>query len=68
MKHDSFGHMNLSFDNNSWNNYVDWINNNSLYSDGLKYSDDILVLQTCNYNPDDTFLLIIAKKSEEFYF
>lgn len=65
---DTFGHMKLTFNDNTWNDYIKWINNNSLYGNDLKSSDSILVLQTCNYNPDNTFLLVIAKKKNEFYF
>ena len=68
MESDSFGHMKLVYDDSSWKEYIDFINNNSFYSVGLNYLDNILVLQTCNYDPDNTFLLIIAKKKEEVFY
>ncbi len=66
---DDFQHMNLSFTQEEWKKHIEWINNNSLY-DGANFSldDDILIMQTCYYEPDDSYLLVVAKKiREEFY-
>ena len=66
---DDFQHMNLSFTQEEWKKHIEWINNNSLYDDAnFSLDDDILIMQTCYYEPDDSYLLVVAKKiREEFY-
>lgn len=43
--------------------------NKSIYNTGIKASskDKILILQTCNYKPKTTYLLIIAKRINKEY-
>lgn len=54
-------HMQLLYDENEWKKHIDWINNNNIYKDKLSYVDDILLLQTCYYKPEGSYLLVIAK-------
>lgn len=53
-------HMDLNPDNKE--KYIKNLNK-SIYNTGIKASvnDKILILQTCNYNPKNTFILVIAK-------
>ena len=60
-----FQHMKLAFTKDEWKSHIDWLNNSSLYQSALDYDDEILIMQTCYYEPDDSYLLIIAKKIEE---
>lgn len=54
-------HMQLLFTDDEWKEHIDWINDNSIYNDKLSYNNDILILQTCYYNPEGSYLLIVAK-------
>jgi len=58
-------HMKLSFNNESeWTNHLNKLLNNTLYNDQKPLENSqILVLQVCNYNPPDTYLLIICKRT-----
>lgn len=62
-------HMKLSFSKNEWTNHIDWLNNSSIYDgEKLGYNDSILIMQTCYYEKDNSYLLVVAKKtSESFY-
>lgn len=60
-----FQHMKLAFTKDEWNDHIDWLNKSSLYQSTFDYDDEILIMQTCYYEPDDSYLLIIAKKIEE---
>ena len=57
-------HMRLEFDDNSWNEHLNYIKNNSIYDTAvdINSSDNIIVIQTCNYSPENTYILICAKK------
>lgn len=52
-------HMNIIFDENHLEKL-----SNSVYNTGVSAStlDQILILQTCNYNPKNTYILVIAKR------
>ena len=66
---EDFQHMDLSFSDDEWNSHINWINNSSLYEDViLSYDDEIVIMQTCYYEPDDSYLLIVAKKIKEEYY
>lgn len=65
---DDFQHMRLSFSQEEWNDHIDWINSQSLYSDFIEYDDEILIMQTCYYKPKDSYLLIVSKKLKEEYY
>ena len=57
-------HMKLNFSETGWLQHLNWLKNNSIYDTKVDVSanDRIVVIQTCNYNPDDTYLLVSAKK------
>ena len=64
-----FQHMRLSFSQKEWKKHIDWINSKSLHDDNfVKYDDEILIMQTCYYEPSDSYLLVVAKKLEEEYY
>ena len=60
-----FQHMKLTFTKDEWKKHIDWLNKSSLYQSFLDYDDQILIMQTCYYEPDDSYLLIVAQKIEE---
>ncbi len=53
----------INVDSSDWSNHIKELNN-SIYDTGLSATeeDDILVLQTCYYNPVNSFLIINSKK------
>ena len=57
-------HMKLNFTDQEWINHIEWLKSNSLYDTKVDVgiNDNIVILQTCNYVPDNTYLLISAKK------
>ena len=57
-------HMKLHFTDQEWTRHIDWLKSNSLYDTKVDVgvNDSIVILQTCNYNPENTYLLISAKK------
>lgn len=64
-----FQHMKLSFDEEGWKKHIDWINESSLYDgDKISYEDEILIMQTCYYEPKNSYLLVVAKKIKEAYY
>jgi len=66
---DDFQHMNLSFTQEEWKKHLAWIHDSSIYQDEfLTVEDDIIILQTCYYEPEHSYLLVVAKKVKEEYF
>lgn len=58
-----YRHVNLRFDDNGYREHLHWLKSQSLYDTKVDVSnEDILVLQTCYYNPDGSFLIVAAKK------
>lgn len=57
-------HLKINFNDEEWINHIEWLIGNSIYKTGVKVgvNDTILTLQTCYYEPDDSFLIISAKK------
>ena len=57
-------HMKLEFNDNSWLEHLNYLKNNSIYETGVDVNseDRIVVVQTCNYHPENTYILICAKK------
>lgn len=57
------GYEHIDVNPSDWNSHIN-ILNNSLYETGIKaqYDDDILVIQTCLYNPADSLLVINSRK------
>ena len=57
-------HMKIEFDDLEWEEQLLWLKNESLYDTkvDINKSDRIIMLQTCYYDPADSYLLISAKK------
>lgn len=57
---DNSEHMNININDE---NHLEKLSN-SIYNTGVSAStlDQILILQTCNYNPKNTYLLVMAKR------
>lgn len=62
-KDDNF-HTRLDYNNMDFYRYLLTIKNDSLYDTKVDVSDDdyIITLQTCNYEPNNTYLLINARR------
>ena len=56
-------HMKIEFNDEEWIEHISWIKNNSLYDTNIDVGveNKIIVLQTCYYEKENTYLLIIAK-------
>ncbi len=61
---DDFQHVNLNYNTEEYANHLIWLKDQSVYNTGVEVNryDDILILQTCYFNPEDTFLIVAAKK------
>lgn len=57
-------HMKITFNDSEWIKHLDWMKNNSIYNTDVEASlnDRIITLQTCYYEPGDSYLIINAKK------
>ncbi|MDD6878752.1 MAG: class B sortase [bacterium] len=57
-------HMKITFNDEEWIEHISWMKNLSIYNTevDVNVSDKILTLQTCYYKPNDSFLIINAKK------
>lgn len=57
-------HMKITFNDDEWLKHIEWLKSNSLYDTNVNVglNDKIVILQTCNYKPEGTYLLISAKK------
>ena len=60
----NFEHMNLKWDSNSYQEHLKYLQTSSLYNFkiDLDSNSDILILQTCNYKPESSYLLLSYKK------
>ncbi len=60
----NFNHVNLNFSNEEYTRHIYWLKEQSLYNININVSgyDDILILQTCYFNPENSYLIIAAKK------
>jgi sortase B len=61
----NYRHTVLNFNNeNEWNEHLKWMKDNSVYDTQIDVdiNDEILTLQTCYYEPKDSYLIINAKK------
>lgn len=58
-------HMQLEFTDDEWRQHLEWLQEQFLYSTGvsLDEEDHLLILQTCYYEPQDSYLLVVAKKN-----
>lgn len=63
-KKDETRHLKINFNDSEWQNYIKWVINNSIYTTDINIEKNsvILTLQTCYYEPDDSFLIISATK------
>ncbi len=61
---DDFQHVNLNYDSTGYANHLNWLKNKSIYNTGVEVSryDDILILQTCYFDPEGSYLIVAAKK------
>ena len=59
-----YQHVNLLFDNTTYQKHLDWMKQQSIYDTKIKvsYQDDILVLQTCDMKQDNAYIIVVAKK------
>ena len=58
-------HMQIDFSNNSeYENHLKWLKDSSKFVLDVDVSpkDDIVILQTCYYEPANSFILVVAKK------
>lgn len=64
VKADKYPHMIIEFSDSDWLKHLTWMKNESLYetSANINGDDKIITLQTCYYEPNNSFLLINAKK------
>lgn len=61
---DSVEHMKLSFTEKEYQAHLHYLKENSLYDMGVSVSteDDILLLQTCYYYPENSFIVVAFRK------
>ena len=57
-------HMKLGFKDNEWEEHLNWLVNDSIYDTNtdVNTNDFIITLQTCYYEPDQSFIIISAKR------
>lgn len=57
-------HVNLNFTDTEYYEHLNWLKNNSIYDTGVTIEPDseILVLQTCYFDIDNSYVIIAAKK------
>ena len=59
-----YQHMKLNFTDTEWKQHLNFLKTNALYNTETEISeqDDIIILQTCYYEPKDSYLLVAGKK------
>ena len=64
VKSKKYPHTIIDFNDSNWLTHLTWMKNQSLYDTGVNIdeNDEIITLQTCYYEPADSFLLVNAKK------
>ena len=57
-------HVNLNFTDDEYYEHLNWLKSNSIYDTGvtIEPNSEILVLQTCYFGIDNSYLIIVAKK------
>lgn len=57
-------HMKLYFKNDDWINHLKWLKDDSIYDTNVDVNpqDYVITLQTCYYNPDNSLIIISAKR------
>ena len=63
VKEDEYRHTKLSFQKNEYEEHLSWLKENSIYNTNINLTkkDRILILQTCYYEPENSYLLVNAK-------
>ena len=61
---DEVEHMKLSFTEEEYQAHLNYLKENSLYDTEISVStdDDILLLQTCYYYPENSFIVVAFRK------
>ncbi len=61
---DDYQHVNLNYSTEDYAKHLTWLKNESLYDTDVEVNtyDNIIVLQTCYYNPQDSYLIVVGKK------
>lgn len=64
VKSEKYPHTIIEFSDSNWLKHLTWMKNESLYetSANIDVNDKIITLQTCYYEPKDSFLIVNAKK------
>lgn len=59
-----YQHMKLNFTDEEWHNHLSYLKENSVYDTNTEVldTDDIIILQTCYYQPDNSYILLAGKK------
>ena len=59
-----YQHMKLNFTDEEWHNHLSYLIENSVYDTNTEVldTDDIIILQTCYYQPDNSYILLAGKK------
>ena len=59
-----YQHMKLKFTDQEYKDHLEWLKSNSVYDTNIPVfeTDEILILQTCYYYPDNSYLLVVGKK------
>lgn len=58
-----YSHVNLKLEGDKYKKHLSWLKENSIYDTSVNvFDEDILVLQTCYYNPTGSYLIVAAKK------
>ena len=62
-----FRHVNLKFDDEGYAQHLQWWKDKSAYNTGLEVNkyDNVLVIQTCYFNPEGSYLILAAKRGDE---
>lgn len=55
-----YQHMKLNFTDEEWHNHLSYLKENSVYDTNTEVldTDDIIILQTCYYQPDNSYIFI----------
>ena len=64
---DKYIHTKINFKEDEWQEHINWIKDNSLYDthEEITQDDRILTIQTCYYNPANSYFIVNAKKVGE---
>ena len=62
---DNYTYTKLNYTPSEYINHLNWLKDTSIHKSNIKLEPDsnIIIIQTCNYYPKESFLLISAKRS-----